>query len=407
MPNYPSFSSNSIFNLLSQPLAPKLPAANSGNVLYPVLSTPRPYNYKLEVGYPEMANDQFIEPEIWVGGLAAPIPIAGKFGDATTKKVEFDIPEALMSWCIDQDVIINYRVTSGGVSAKSDDLNLTVQRMLDRDVPEPSLPQADAQKNLDLREIRGTVTFTQPIFAFARPGMYVWCYMEGLDLSGNVFYHQLIQGRLLLAKEITDGYIGTVIDRDELARCQDYSAITLITWISFQAINDWSHATELKRSTYRIRQIDALSVLDEDFETAPLQLIGQSQSFSLPTMTVSLPSGTPHLAGIDTYAQSIPYMRAGRSLAICRNVHGSVPPQQVVITLPQSVVRIKFAITWVQIACVINLYDQANNLIDSLTLSSADFQLWADFSASAGITRMEINASDYCFIDFVRMWIKP
>lgn len=407
MSNYPLFSDNSIFRLPSRPAAPSVPDANSGNVLYPILDTPAPYSYALEVRYDGMADDQFIEPQLLVQGVEHPILLEGKYGDAAAGVVVFFITAEQMSWCIDNDLICNYTVTSETVWVVSDDLNLTVQRLLDGDVPMPILPQADYQNNLDLREIRGPVIFRQPIFEFARPGMFVWCYMEGLDINSNLFTTQLIQGRVLTAEEITDGYISTVIDRDELARCQDYSAITLITWVSFQSVNDWNDATELKRSTYRIRQIDALSVLTEDFENAPLQLIAENESFTLPTMEVSLAAGSPHKAGITTYGWSIPDMRSGRSLAMCVNIQHSVPPQKVVIKLPNSVVRIKFAVTWVQIDCLINLYDNADNLIDCLTLGNSNFQLWADFSASVGISRIEVSASDHCFIDYVWMWIKP
>ena len=406
MSSYPLFSNNSIFRLPSPPAAPSVPDANSGNVLYPILDTPAPYSYALEVRYDGMEEDQFIEPQLFVQGVAHPILIDGKFGDAAAGVVEFFITEEQMSWCIDKDVVINYKVTNGTVSVVSDDLNLTVQRMLDKDIPMPNLPQADAQNNLDLREIRGPVIFNQPMFTFARPEMIVWCYMEGLDINGDTFIYQLIQGRILTAEEIAGGNILAVIDRDELARCQDYSAITLITWIDFQANNDWNGATELKRSTYRIRQIDSELVIDEAFEGVPLQLISQNETLSLPTMTVSLQAGTPHQAGIERFPTVEPGMRSGQSLAICRGVHGSVPAQEVNIELTDKVVRIKFAITWVQLSFVVDLYDDAGNRLDSLTLGSGDLKVWADFSANSGIKLLKIRAEDYCFIDNVRMWIK-
>lgn len=399
-----SISNNSICKFDSEPPAPTVLEAIGGNQLYPIPSVGvRPWVFTVEVNYPDMEDSHKIEVVIRAEGrndLTLPV----KWGDSVNGFVHFELTEAIIGPLIDSDVYINYSVTSGNVSISSQTLALTVQRILDKDLPVPHMPQAQGNV-LDLREIRGPVRCTLGALPYAAVGMRVWFDIEGLDIDSKPILHHVIQGRALTAQEVAGG-ITEIIDRDFLHLFADYSGMTLIFYINYKGVNDKNLATEIRRDTYQIRQVQQLRLETENFDTVPVQLMSAGGSVRGNSITVELLPGSNGTAGIEGYMAVMPGMRVGRSIAMCRNIHSDVDQQKLLITFAEPLTRVKFAITWVHFYWRVELYDEQNNLVDDLTLTSWS-NVWADFSADAGIKTMLVHVRDHSFLDFFSMWIKP
>lgn len=396
-------SSNSICSFIAEPPAPTVRQAMNGNLLYPILSTAKPWIYELEVKYPEIDNDHLIEVKI-VGEGFEDILLEPKPGDKANGFVVFELTEAIIALFIDGDGYITYWVTSGSVSVQSITLVLTVQRIKDSDQPIPAMPQAK-DKVLDLREIRELIRCTLGAIPFASTNMRVWFDLQGLDGSSTPITHHLLQGEKLDGNQVTKG-LDLTVDRDFLHLFQDYAGLTLVIYVSYKGLNDKNLATELSRDTYQIRQILQARFEEQDFETEPLSLISAGGSITVNHMKIDLLSGSNGVAGIDTFAYALPGMRVGKSIAVCKNIHSNIDQQQLLITFDESLTRLKFAITWVHFYLRAELFDDQGNLIDDLTLTQWS-NVWADFSSAAGIKTMKLYCRDYSFLDFFHMWIKP
>lgn len=396
-------SSNSICSFIDEPPAPTVRQAMNGNLLYPFLSTAKPWVYELEVKYPEIDNDHLIDVKI-IGEGFEDILQEPKSGDKVNGFVVFELTEAMIALFIDGDAYITYWVTSGSVSVQSITLVLTVQRIKDADQPIPAMPQAQG-KVLDLREIRELIRCTLGAIPFASTNMRVWFDLEGLDSSSQPITHHVLQGEKLDENQVING-LDVTIDRDFLHLFQDYSGLTLIIYVNYKGINDKNLAIELCRDTYQIRQIQQARYEEQDFENEQVSLISAGGSVTVNHMKIDLLSGSNGVAGIDIYSHTLPGMRVGKSIALCKNIHSNIDQQQILITFDDSLTRLRFAITWVHFYLRVELFDVQGNLIDDLTLTQWS-NVWADFSSAAGIKKMKLYCRDYSFLDFFYMWIKP
>ena len=396
-------SSNSICGFIDEPPAPTVAQAMNGNLLYPILSAAKPWIYELRVKYPEIDDDHIIEVTI-AGEGVEDILLDPKHGDKANGFVVFELTEAMIALFIDGDAYITYWVTSGSVSVQSITLVLTVQRIKDADQPIPAMPQAQG-KVLDLREIRELIRCTVDAIPFASTNMRVWLYLEGVDGSSQPITHHVLQGEKLEKNQVING-LDVTIDRDFLHLFLDYAGLTLVILVSYKGINDKNLATELRRDTYQIRQIQQARYEEQDFEMEPVSLISAGGSITVNHMKIDLLSGSNGVAGIDTYMAMLPGMRVGKSIAVCKNIHSNVDQQQILITFNDSLTRLRFAITWVHFYLRAELFDDQGNLIDDLTLTQWS-NVWADFSSAAGIKTMKLYCRDYSFLDFFHMWVKP
>ncbi|MBF6028673.1 hypothetical protein ICY20_13095 [Pseudomonas sp. P115] len=399
-----TLSNNSICRLDAEPPAPTVLEAIGGNQLYPIPSSgARPWVFTLEVKYPDMKDDHRIDVTL-VGEGLEDFPLPEKWGDSAKGFVHFDLTEAIIGRYVDSDAYISYTVTSGPVSVASQTLALTVQRILDKDLPMPEMPQAVGHV-LDLREIRGPIRCHLGALPYAAVGMRLWFDIEGLDVDANPIVYHVIQGRALTAQEVTEG-ITEVIDRDFLHLFDDYSGMTLIYYLSYKGAADKNVATELRRDTYQIRQIQQLRLETEDFDAAPSQCITIGSSVTVNKITVELLPGSHGTAAIEGFGSVHPGMRVGQCIAMCRGIHSDVDQQKFLITFAEPLTRLKFAITWVHFYLRCELFDEQQNMIDDLELTGWS-NVWADFSSDAGIKTMVVHARDYSFLDFFSMWVKP
>ncbi|WP_143170036.1 hypothetical protein [Pseudomonas fluorescens] len=397
-------SNNSICKFNSEPPAPTVLEAIGGVQLYPIPAVGvSPWRFTLEVKYPDMEDGHEITVTIAAEGLND-VVLPPLWGDSAKGYVHFFLTEDIIGPRIDSDVYITYTVTSGKISVTSLTLKLRIQRLLDKDLPLPFMPQAK-ENVLDLREIRGPVRVTMGVPPYAEEGMLIWVDIEGLDVDGKPILYHLIQGRSLTAEEAVSG-ITEIIDRDFLHLFQDYSGLTYVCYLNYKRKPDKNSATELRRYIYQIRQIEQLRLETEDFEAAPHQLITAGGQVTVNSLTIDLLPNSNGQAGIDGYQNILPGMRFGQSIALCRNIHSDVDQQQMKITFANPLTRLKFAITWVHFYLRCELYDEQGKLIDDLELTGWS-NVWADFSSAAGIKTMVVHARDYSFLDFFSMWIKP
>jgi hypothetical protein len=396
-------STNSICKFDSEPPAPTVLEAIGGVQLYPIPAVgERPWNFTLEVKYPGMADAHEIVVTIAGEGLDD-VTLPPRWGDSTTGYVHFPLTEDIIGPRIDSDVYITYTVISGNVSVVSLTLELTIQRILDKDLPLPLMPQAK-ENVLDLREIREHVLVNIDALPYAQVGMRIWLDIEGLDIDSKPILYHVIQGRPLTAQEVVSG-ITEVIDRDFLHLFQDYSGLTYICYMSYKGSPDKNLATELRRYTYQIRQIEQLRLETEDFEAAPVQLVTAGGQIICNSLTIDLLPNSNGEAGIDWFS-SKPGMRFGNSIVLCKDIHSNIDQQQMLITFANPLTRLKFAITWVHFYLRCELFDEQDNLIDDLELTGWS-NVWADFSSATGIKSMRVHARDYSFLDFFSMWVRP
>lgn len=151
-----TLSNNSICRFASEPPAPTVIEASGGNLLYPIPSIGvRPWVFTLEVKYPDMESGQQIKVTLVSEGVKD-LSLPMKWGDSVKGFVHFELPEAVIGLYLDSQVYISYTVTLDNVSVLSQTLPLTVQRILDKDLPLPHMPQSQGNV-LDLREIRGPI----------------------------------------------------------------------------------------------------------------------------------------------------------------------------------------------------------------------------------------------------------
>ncbi|WP_164692205.1 hypothetical protein [Pseudomonas lactis] len=396
-------SNNSICQFNSEPPAPTVLEAIGGVQLYPIPAVGvRPWKFTLEVKYPDMEDGHEITVTIAAEGLED-VVLPPQWGDRAKGYVHFFLTEDIIGPRIASDVYITYTVTSGKVSVTSVTLKLRIQRLLDKDLPLPFMPQAK-ENVLDLREIRGPVLATLGAPSYAAKGMYLYVDLEGLDDDAKPILYHLIQGRPLTAEEAVSG-ITEVVDRDFLHLFQDYSGLTYVCYLNYKSKPDKNSAIELRRYTYQIRQIEKLRLETEDFEAAPHQLITAGGQITVNSLTIDLLPNSNGYAGIDWF-HSLPGMRFGQSIVLCRNIHSDVDQQRMLITFANPLTRLKFAITWVHFYLRCELYDEQGKLIDDLELTGWS-NVWADFSSAAGIKTMVVHARDYSFLDFFSMWVKP
>lgn len=398
-------SNNAICKFISEPPAPKGVEAMNGAVLYPILTGPRPWIFHLEVKYPEMDDSHEINVTIRAKDMED-VHLGPKFGDSNQRFILFELTEEIISALIDGDALISYSVRSDSVTVGSQTLILTVQRIQDKDQPVPVLPQAKGGV-LDLREIRQLIRCTLSDIPYASTSMRIWFDLEGIDIDGNPLLYYVLQGRTLTQQEVDQG-IDETIDRDFLHLFLDYAAITLIFHVSYKGVDDKNVATELRRDTYQIRQIQQVRLVSENFDALPISLITAGQSTKANTLELELLQGSNGRSGIDTYFWPTPGMQEGNSIVLCKDIHSAQRQQSLKVTFEKPLTRLKFAIVWVQFNLQCELYDESGNLIDDLKLEAegARTDIWADFSASSGIKTMTVHASDYSFLDFFSMWVK-
>ena len=403
MPQSKSLSNNSICAFIDQPPAPAVVEAMNGSLLYPILPTPKPWIYHIKVEYPEIDDAHIINVVMQCEGVDD-IHLGPKQGDSANGFVLFEVTEEAMARFIDDDSYITYTVTSGPVSVNSTTLVLTVQRIKEVDLPEPYMPQAIG-KVLDLREIRQLIRCTLGVLPFASKNMRIWVYLEGLDVNSVPIIHHVKQGEKLDEKEVQGG-LDETLDRDYLHLFLDYSAFTIVIFVSYKGINDINRATELRRDTYQVRQIQQARFEEQDFELEQVSLITAGGSIKAKYMTIDLLNGSNGAAGIDTFGSIRPGMRVGKSIALCKDIHSNVDQQQLLITFDAPLTRVKFAITWVHFYLRAELFDEQGGQVDDLTLTQWS-NVWADFSSAAGVKTMKLYCRDYSFLDFFHMWVKP
>lgn len=407
-----NMSTQKLFQEIDLP-APKVLEADTFHVLYPIpVQGERPYTFTLRVEYPGMTSEQWIEPQLVIKGVSASTPIPGKQGDSVNGFVDFILTESIVSLMINSEAWISYIVSEGAVSVPSQQmLELTVQRMLDTDLPFPEILDAEGTV-LDLKKVSGPVKCKIPPMAYLRAGHVFWMRVEGQDEDLNPIYYYVAESRVVTQVEEEEG-ITLFIDRDWLSLCRDFSAITLIPEVNYQGNKDHNQAAELRRQTWQLLQLSYHDEINEDFETLPVGFIQAGQSIATDLITCNFLSGAGRLGGM-TFG-GLPGMREGKCLVLCYLESPVTPEQHVRIELKQAVVRLKFSFTSLYRGSTIVFFNSAGDVEDTVVLphgkppeEAYGNHFWVDVTAkiTGQISAFEFTVSDYSFIDNLDMWIK-
>ncbi len=407
-----SFTKGHIVKVSGELPMPILREANTYHVLYPIPDVGvRPYMHTLRVAYPNMAQDQWIEPQILVKGLNIAIPIPGKPGDSQAGFVDFSLDEPTVGFIVGSQAWVNYLVSEGGASVSSQVLELTVQSLESKDLLAPEIFGANGQ-TLDLNKISGKVKCRIPSMPYLSTNKVLWVRVEGQDENLHPITHYPLQSHEVTPEEAEQG-IDFEIDREWLSGCKDYTAITVIPECNYQGAIDHNSAVELRRETWQLRQLAFSEQREIEFESLGAEFIEEKQEIVSREIVLRFLSGVGK-AGVASFGP-VPGMRDGKSIVFCYLSSYINPPQHLRIELKQPVVRIRFAFTSLFRGANIVFFNPGGGVEASVDLphglpheESTGNNYWVDVTAtsSESISAFEVNVSDYSFIDKLMTWIK-
>lgn len=183
---------------------------------------------------------------------------------------EFVVPKSVIGACIGKTVTLWYEASLGERTMPSHKLDLTVEHIAPADLPAPRLPDVFMEEGtefLDLRRFSGDARVQLAPWMFIALRQRIWISAIGQRSYPNHETHELVTAFEVTSEQASNG-LELVIPRAWLSGLDDISALTLKTFVTFDASPDLETAHELPRTTHLLRVSDT-NLLAPTVEQAP------------------------------------------------------------------------------------------------------------------------------------------
>ncbi len=244
---------------------PTVAHATANNTLYPMLVT---QGTRVTVAFTGMTRAHKIQLH-WDGPEGPGRPTFPIADGSASGSIEIEVDASVIGASIGKTVEIWYSATLNGQTENSIRLELTVEVIKPIDLPAPvflDVVTFQGGRWLDMRKFAGNARIELAPWPFIAKGQRLWILAVGNEHHvGNYRFEWVLQNHLVTAQEAQAGFVFLLeLLRDWLARCDDYSSVTLSLAVTFDgapgtAPTDPSvsllpeNAHELQRTTENLR----------------------------------------------------------------------------------------------------------------------------------------------------------
>ncbi|WP_458370151.1 hypothetical protein [Pseudomonas fluorescens] len=400
---------------------PKVEYATDENLLYPLHAKD---GTKVTVAFEGMSNGHRIQP-YWDGPSGAGTPTLPVVDGSDSGSVEIPIDASVIGACVGKTVHVWYTATLGDQTQESYKLELTVETIEPKDLPEPKfldLKLVEGDWWLDMGKFSGDARIALPTWPFIAAGQRLWILAVGNEhLIGNYRYSSVLEDHVVTTTEAKskDGF-KLDLSREWLADCENYSSVTLNVAVTFDGEpgkppEDPSvpvlpeNAHELPHATAKLRLTDIEEFeLFDDFESYPAkEYLGPGSIIDTRLLKFELTRDSHKGIGLHvvrTPPENFPEMLQGKALALCC---GGLPEQlrRARLLLKWKCSRVKFAYATTGEGATFRFIGDGDLLLEERWVESRN---WVDFQDLQGrlLHCIEVESLQHGSIDNLTVWHK-
>ncbi|RON42452.1 hypothetical protein [Pseudomonas brassicacearum] len=281
----------------------------------------------------------------WAGTAGAGSHTSAPVEVGTVGIKEITIPNTVVAFNLGRPVVVTYTVTRNGTPfPPSQDFTLAVQNIPNQDgaLTTPVIVGFTGTE-LDIAKLVGTEQLGVAQWPLQAPGQRVWLRYDGVAENGSADEQVIWEGP---AHNRPVGDLVTAAAVDWLKTLKDGSEVKITFKVNFDQVANDATAVTFPLRTYQVKTTP--SIVREDFDEVPSQVIPNGTSLDIKTMTLTRTTPSPYTSSISP----APYTAPGK-------IEGQV------VALSQATIRFSFKSTYSNVS-----FWHHNSLHDSARASS-------------------------------------
>ncbi|MBK5001686.1 hypothetical protein IAE37_003962 [Pseudomonas sp. S31] len=173
--------------------------------------------------------------------------------------VDFPVPVSVVAASQGKSITVMYAVERNDSPEGSLPLELLVNELTLKDLPEPVVPQANQDTRvLALESLIGDASVTVAPWPLIAERQRVWIKIEGTLENGSAHTFYPANGVSVTAEQVSQG-MDISVPRTELEKLKHAADMTVTTLVAFDQTGNEALATEFRPASYKLEKLDVVT----------------------------------------------------------------------------------------------------------------------------------------------------